>query len=109
MIHLSSPPLLSRYYQEITVSLRCQEPGWTLAAMNDPVRRRGLWYKVDNWQSPTVLEVCGGREGDDYYLKLELGQTVTNINLKALDNVLSTCRWVLEQNPEFDPDLKEQR
>ena len=54
--------------------LRCEEPGWKLAAMNDPSGRRGIWYRVtENTFGDTVsIEICSGREGDDHYVKLDI-------------------------------------
>jgi hypothetical protein len=66
---------------------RFTNEGWILAAMNDKSGRRGIWYKPFK---DGCVEVCGGREGDDNYVKLEVGQTLTEEDIKALDDIL--CR-----------------
>lgn len=90
------------------MSLRCEELGWRLCAMNDPAQRRGIWYRYDNFSDLKVLELCGGREGDDHYVKLELGQSITFEVIRQLMYTLSTAEWVLGQNPEFTGKVENQ-
>jgi len=49
---------------------RCKEPGWKLAAMNDPSGRRGIWFRR---AGDGKLEICAGRGGDDRYVALDPG------------------------------------
>lgn len=60
--------------------------------MHDPSERRGIWFR----ETRGMLEVCGGREGDDSYVKLEVGKELSQDDLRALATVLDTSRWVLE-------------
>lgn len=65
---------------------RCDEPGWTLEVRDDPSGRRGIWTRSS---SPDRLEICAGREGDDAYLDVRVGQLVTPRLLAALRDVLA--------------------
>lgn len=100
--------------------LRCNEPGYELCAMNDPQGRRGIWKRIESWkrikensfgssackaeelttndQTIMALELCGGREGDDDYVKLEVGQRITSKLLQALDNIFTTGVWLIKEN-----------
>lgn len=70
--------------------MRKDEPGWELIA--DPDGRRGLWMR----QTVTHLELCAGRDGDDTYVKIELGQEVTTRTLASLAEVMETLRYAVE-------------
>lgn len=71
------------------------ETNWTLAAMHDPAGRRGIWYRETRREGRLVaIEVCGGREGDDYYARFDAG--VVGVGpLAMLDGVLGTSHWML--------------
>lgn len=73
-------------------SNRAYEGGWTLVAMNDPAGRRGIWYK---WADDT-LEVCAGRGGDDDYVRVAAGDTVTPRLLHCLVGVMQTGAWAVQ-------------
>ena len=65
---------------------RAKEPGWQLITMNavdDPTARRGLWIRREE----RVVEICGGREGDDFYVKLEAGQVLTPEQIAELSEM----------------------
>lgn len=70
--------------------LRCKEPGWV--AVDVPDGRRGLWIRV----TPNATELCAGREGDDSYLRLVEGATVTRHMLDQLRDVATTLAWAVE-------------
>jgi hypothetical protein len=72
---------------------RYRKPGWILAAMNDPANRRGIWYR----KKDDILEVCGGREGDDYHVKLRVGEVIDTKAISDLMDILVTGTWVCEQ------------
>jgi hypothetical protein len=81
------------------MSGRCTEPGWQLAAMHDPAGRRGIWFRTARDPATgrvAVLEVCGGREGDDYYARFEVGANAARAEVDALEGILDTSRWVLD-------------
>lgn len=69
-------------------SNRAYEGDWTLVAMNDPAGRRGIWYRQPD---ETTLEVCAGREGDDEYLRVAVGDTVTLSVMLSLLGVMTRC------------------
>lgn len=78
--------------------MRQLEPGWILCAMNDSTGRRGVWYRKN---SETEIELCGGREGDDEYIKL----TLTPKEVHDLESVLCVGAWMCEALPGGrDPD-----
>lgn len=73
--------------------LRAFEKGWTCCSLHDPSMRRGLWYRTSD--DDTSLELCAGREGDDEYIQLKVGQTLTKENLKALGSILNLNTWTM--------------
>lgn len=90
--------------------MRCNEPGWVLCAMNDESHRRGVWMRTT--QDPvtkfiTKLEVCAGREGDDWYVSLEPGE-VTVRQLYNLEECLNMgaamVRWYYQPPKEEDDE-----
>ena len=72
-------------------TLRAEGEGWVLAGMNDPSGRRGLWYRES--REGARLEVCAGREGDDRYVQLNLGEKITRELLDSLAQCLYEGRW----------------
>jgi len=81
------------------------ESGWVLCAMNDPVFRRGIWMRCNEGKdaehvqhdSPVhTIEMCGGREGDDWYTKLDAANTDLRA-LEALHQIMSTGAWMVEE------------
>ncbi len=78
--------------------MRCSEPGWRLVAMNDPAGRRGVWIRETATRkgAPLALEVCGGREGDDAYVRLAAGDTLDAAALRALAECLGhNAAWLM--------------
>jgi len=60
--------------------------------------RRGVWLRVvlgAATMAPTRVELCAGREGDDHYVKLEAGQTLTPEMLFGLAEVVAYARDAL--------------
>lgn len=88
--------------------MRLDEPGWRCAAMHDPSGRRGLWYRdVRMGPEPTHLEllhpgprvgveVCAGREGDDAFVALAVGQTLAAADVAALAECLARAAFEYE-------------
>lgn len=81
--------------------LRCQGPDWILVSMHDPAGRRGIWYRetLKAPFEPGSLEVCAGREGDDEYIQLRVGETVTPEILERLRACLQVGAWMLDEHP----------
>ncbi len=79
--------------------MRSSEKGWRSAAMHDPAERRGIWFRVNEGTKERpylIVEVCGGREGDDDYVKFEVGKTLSQNDLNTIEDILDRSRWVLE-------------
>lgn len=77
---------------------RASEPGWSLVGeMLDPAGRRGVWYRTTPvtcyGETITRLEICAGREGDDNYAVLLLGETVNDRTLHEFADALNTGEW----------------
>ena len=81
---------------------RCDEEGYLELAKPDG--RRGLWMR----ETLQTLELCAGREGDDDYVKLVVGDRLTLETLHRLQGAMLTLRWAYEvaaDNTEFRYDL----
>jgi len=74
--------------------MRCDEPGWTLIALADG--RRGIWTRDTGSGDKRVIEVCAGREGDDEYVRLAVGEQVTEQHLFQLEGIFSAFSWATE-------------
>lgn len=54
--------------------MRAEEPGWIRIGVTCLQGRRSLWWRVtpragdDN--TPEIIELCAGREGDDAYVQI---------------------------------------
>lgn len=87
-------------------AFRGHQPGWRAIAIPDG--RRGLWIRehADERGLLVKVEVCAGREGDDEHVELVAGQPVDGRDLRAIEDCLSTLRWVLEManNPAAPRD-----
>lgn len=85
---------------------RGYQHGWRAIAIPDG--RRGVWIRehADERGLLVKVEVCAGREGDDWHVELVAGQPVDGRDLRALEDCLSTLRWVLENenNPAAPRD-----
>jgi len=73
------------------MTMRSNEPGWELTIDGDH-DRRGLWVR----KTPGLLEICAGREGDDAYVALRVGEAITEHHLVLLEDVLDTAAFALE-------------
>jgi hypothetical protein len=62
---------------------------YVLAAMNDPSGRRGIWYRCRTDGNRRTLELRGGREGDDVYVKIVEGLPIERDDLQRIADVLS--------------------
>lgn len=78
--------------------MRSSEPGYILAAMNDPSGRRGIWYRQADRSDP--IDICGGREGDDAHVTLKIGDVITPRMLFDLEDILSRGAWMVEEQKE---------
>lgn len=74
---------------------RASEPGWKCISMHDPSGRRGVWFRVNSQNS--TIEICAGREGDDWYSKIEVGNIISINDIKNLAECLSVGSWMLGQ------------
>lgn len=72
---------------------RASEPGWECISMHDPSGRRGIWFRVSNQNS--TIEICAGREGDDWYSKIEVGKTISIFDICSMVDCLSVGSWML--------------
>lgn len=78
--------------------------GWKLCGMNDPVGRRGVWFRTEDHPENgddrryyvNRLEVCSGREGGDSYVDLKVGEVLTEKKLWELYDALDRGRWMCE-------------
>ena len=78
------------------MSCRGLKPEWRLAAMNDPNGRRGIWFKG----TPTGgVEICAGREGDDYHVQLKPGEVLSPVQLYQLLECLEVGAWMVKDYP----------
>ena len=68
---------------------RCDQPGWEPVVIPDG--RRGLWVRLVE-----SLELCAGREGDDDYLRLDIGQVFTRQDLHTLYELMETVQMSVE-------------
>lgn len=68
--------------------LRAARPGYSLLVRDDPSKRRGLWAR----RRGDALELAAGREGDDAYLRLTVGDVVTAKHLDAIVGLAEYAR-----------------
>ena len=61
--------------------------------MHDPAGRRGIWYR----ESPGVVELCAGRDGDDAYVRIAVGDTVSPEDVGAVLDCLAVGAWMLDE------------
>jgi len=67
---------------------RFLDPGWERIGRIDKAERRSLWIR----ESPDVIELCAGREGDDAYVRI----TPENPQWRDLSSVLGCARFAAE-------------
>jgi len=72
--------------------MRCNEPGWQ--AMAIPDGRRGIWIRMSD--DTKTLEICGGREGDDHYVKLDIGEAISEKLLYETTELLTSFSWAYD-------------
>ena len=60
---------------EKTSSNRCHQPGWDRIGRMDSSERRSLWLRTTGAGDDTIAELCAGREGDDFYVRLTPADT----------------------------------
>ncbi len=75
---------------EQSSNMRCSESGYQRVCLPDG--RRGLWLR----DSHHSVELCGGRDGDDSYVKLSLGEPFTVEQSTALLGVIWSVDWAFE-------------
>jgi hypothetical protein len=76
------------------------EKDWFLLVRDDPSGRRGLWQRGRDLDGKIVysahkmrsVELCAGREGDDCYLKISIGDQVTQEMLCSLLEAIGRAR-----------------
>lgn len=73
-------------------------PGFRLAAMNDPVGRRGIWFRQSVTAEGDQLEVRAGREGADQSVTLTAGHVVDGASLAALRGALEIGAWMVGES-----------
>lgn len=82
------------------MTCRAYDDGYHLLAMHDSSGRRGLWVRV----ASDEIELCSGREGDDAYVKLKLGDEITADTMQDLDDVfayaISAAMNIVWKEPE---------
>ena len=98
-------------------TMRCTLPGFEPLAMHDPSGRRGLWARtiIEGGEvlvpkegyciNPPVceaVEIIAGREGDDAYVKLRVGETITQQKMNALLQLISYVAGAYEDGKEGD-------
>lgn len=76
--------------------MRSSQPGWQCASMHDPAGRRGIWFR----ESAGVVELCAGREGDDWYARLAVGDTLSGAQIAAILECLSVGAWMLSEQED---------
>lgn len=69
---------------EVPEMERSRQSGWVLAVRDDPSGRRGFWYRETVEDGRHVLELCAGREGDDVYVRLVEGESITVEQLREI-------------------------
>jgi len=82
------------------VTSNCEADGMMCCSMHDVSGRRGIWYRLmpkdSNWFTATEIQVAAGREGDDWFAILRVGDVVSNQTIRDLLECLSVGTWMLE-------------
>lgn len=86
--------------------MRAEGPGWVLCSMLDPAGRRGLWLRPTYQREGLLerLEICAGREGDDYFVDLRPGEAIDLPALHELEGAINTGSWLIGQAHDSDRD-----
>lgn len=93
-------------------TMRCQVEGAIPLAMHDPDDRRGLWARVVGNDDasitvplrPTEIELFAGREGDDAYVKLSMGDVLTPETMEKLGDVITYTEAAYNMGHEGEED-----
>lgn len=70
--------------------MRCEKPGYVQLARPDG--RRGVWARAMGDE----INICAGREGDDVFLSLKVGEVVGERHVKLFGEILQTYAWSLQ-------------
>ena len=81
--------------------LRALEADWVQLA--DADGRRGLWIRIDRGERPAI-EFCAGREGDDEFLRLEVGQELSVRHLDEFSDMVDHVEWARETDGRLKED-----
>lgn len=79
------------------MACRRNEVGYVTVAMHDLTGRRGIYCRpiLDDVGRIIGLDVCGGREGDDYLATLRAGDTLSKETIRQLDAIFSVSHRCL--------------
>jgi hypothetical protein len=66
---------------------------WICCSMHDKSERRGIWYRKIKDQ----IQICAGREGDDEFISVTVGDTFTEKHLITLVRCLKIGDWMLTE------------
>lgn len=69
---------------------RYKEEGYELVVQADS--RRGLWFRTTD----KGMEICAGREGDDEYVFLKVGEKLTRKDIQNLKECFYSLAWAVE-------------
>ena len=80
-------------------SLDVEPHGWLLCAMNDPSGRRGIWMRRHYNEAKELvrLDLCAGREGDDDFCSIAVGEPVSAKALRELEGAMLTGAWMIDE------------
>lgn len=84
---------------------RASGPGWERVTPLDAAGRRATWMRISKYPDSTIrtLEICSGREGDDWYVAFS-DPTTDQDRLKGLYDVLTNVQWFYQR--DADSELK---
>ena len=86
------------------MTVRCEDEGYVTCAMHDPAGRRGLWARA----TENAIELCSGREGDDSYVCLREGDTLTAETMQNLSEVLERAHDAWEAGKDYEEKATKQ-
>lgn len=95
-------------------TMRCMVEGVIPLAMHDPDERRGLWARIvanDDAGAtvplrPTEIQLFAGREGDDAYVKLSVGDVLTPETMEKLGGVIIYAQYAYSMGHENEDPTK---
>lgn len=82
---------------------RINEPGWIRIGIMCNAGRRSVWtrdVRVDNGDESELIaiELCSGREGDDWYVKVTRAHPAWSV----VYEITSMLTWIVETNASDD-------